>query len=116
MPDCAGIFVGGRGSRMGGLAKGMLTTESGETLVARWQRLFAALGMNAVLVGRHDAYGAIGVTAIADDPPGIGPLGGLVALLKIAGKGHAIAVACDMPFVSLELLQKLATHPSTAPI
>ena len=116
MPDCAGIFVGGRGARMGGAAKGMLATESGETLVGRWQRLFAELGMRAVLVGRHEAYEGLGMTTIADDPPGIGPLGGLIALLKAAGDGRAVAVACDMPFVSIELLRRLVAHPPGAPI
>ena len=101
---------------MGGVAKGLLTTESGETLVSRWQRLFAELGVPTVLVGQHEAYRALEAPKIADDPAGIGPLGGLVALLTTAGEGRAFAVACDMPFVSIELLRKLAAHPSPAPI
>jgi molybdopterin-guanine dinucleotide biosynthesis protein A len=116
MPDRAGIFVGGRGTRMGGVAKGLLPTESGETVVSRWQRLFASIGVPAVLVGQHEAYGALEALTLADDPRGIGPLGGLIALLTTATDGRAFAVACDMPFVSLELLQKLAAHPSHAPI
>jgi molybdopterin-guanine dinucleotide biosynthesis protein A len=116
MPDLGGIFVGGRARRMGGVAKGLLTAASGETLVSRWQRLFGELGMTCVLVGRHDAYRELDIDSIADDPPGIGPMGGLVALLARAEQGKAIAVACDMPFVSIELLTKLASHPSQAPI
>jgi molybdopterin-guanine dinucleotide biosynthesis protein A len=116
MPDVAGIFVGGRARRMGGAAKGLLTAPSGETLVARWRRLFAELGWTSVLVGRHDAYADMDIEYIADNPSGIGPLGGLTALLARAGEGRAIAVACDMPFVSIELLRKLASHPTRAPI
>jgi len=116
MPDVGGIFVGGRARRMGGVAKGLLTTPSGETLVARWQRLFGAHGMCCVLVGQHEAYANLGIEWIADDPPDIGPLGGLAALIARAGNGRAFAVACDMPFVSLELLRKLASYPSPAPI
>lgn len=101
---------------MGGVAKGLLLAPSGETLVARWQRLFAELGWACVLVGQHDAYAGIAVPQLADDPPGIGPLGGLTALLARTGVGRAIAVACDMPFVSIELMSKLATYPSHAPI
>jgi molybdopterin-guanine dinucleotide biosynthesis protein A len=115
MPDVAGIFVGGRGRRMGGIAKGLLTVASGETLVARWQRLFGELQWTCLLVGHHDAYAGVGIENIADDPPHIGPLGGLAALMTRAGQGRAIAVACDMPFVSMELLVKLASHPSRAP-
>ena len=115
MPDLAGIFTGGRGERMGGLAKGLLQSPSGETLVARWQRLFVELGRTPVLVGFHEAYADLDIECIADDPPHIGPLGGLVALLARAGEGTVIAVACDMPFVSAALLAKLASFVSQAP-
>ena len=116
MPDLAGIFVGGRATRMGGVAKGLLKVPAGETLVARWQRLFRELGVTAVLVGRHEAYADLDIECIADDPAHIGPLGGLVALLARAGPGRAIAVACDMPFVTLELVRKLASYASPAAI
>jgi molybdopterin-guanine dinucleotide biosynthesis protein A len=106
----AGIFVGGRSTRMEGRAKGLLRAPTGETLVQRWLTLFSTLGVDAVLVGRNDAYESVGVEQLADDPPGIGPLGGLVALLARAGDRDVIAVACDMPFVTLELLGKLITY------
>jgi molybdopterin-guanine dinucleotide biosynthesis protein A len=111
----AGIFVGGASRRMGGRPKGLLVTSSGETIVARWLRMFGALDIPCVLVGQKDAYGGFGLEELADDPPGIGPLGGLVALLSRAGAGQAIAVGCDMPFVSDELLRKLVGFPSRAP-
>jgi molybdopterin-guanine dinucleotide biosynthesis protein A len=119
MPEKAllgGIFVGGRASRMGGVAKGLLKAPSGETLVERWRRLFTEIGATSVLVGCHDAYADLDIECIADDPPHIGPIGGLVALLARAAGDRVIAVACDMPFVSLELLDKLASHGSAAPV
>lgn len=115
-PDWGGIFVGGRGTRMGSVAKGLLTTAEGETLVARWLRLFEAIGWRPVLVGKHEAYSDIDAASIDDEPGNIGPLGGLIALLGSAQNARAIAVACDMPFVSHELLAKLATFRSSAPI
>jgi molybdopterin-guanine dinucleotide biosynthesis protein A len=49
------------------------------------------------------------------DPPGEGgPLGGLVSLLSDAGDGQAIALACDMPFFTRDLLGRLATHAPSA--
>jgi molybdenum cofactor guanylyltransferase len=111
----AGIFVGGRSTRMDGHPKGLLLAPTGETLVQRWQTLFAALRIPAVLVGRNDRYAGIGLEQLADDPPGIGPLGGLIALLSRAAGRNVIAVACDMPFVSLALLEKLATFETEAP-
>ena len=39
-PPLVGIFVGGKGRRMGGVAKGLLTAPGGgETLVARLARI-----------------------------------------------------------------------------
>jgi molybdopterin-guanine dinucleotide biosynthesis protein A len=107
----AGIFVGGAGARMGGAAKGLLEAPEGGTLLARWKARLAEAGIEAILVGRHPAYvgaAAAGLPAIEDDPPGIGPLGGLVALLRRAGSGPALAFACDMPFVSAALIERLA--------
>lgn len=114
-PRVGGIFVGGRGTRMGGVAKGLLRAPDGGTLVDRWVRLFRALGLEPCLVGEHEAYAAVALERVPDATGGVGPLGGLVALLERA-EGPVIAVACDMPFVSAALLERLVTTPSRAPI
>jgi molybdopterin-guanine dinucleotide biosynthesis protein A len=75
-----------------------------------------ALGVGVVLVGDAGAYAHVAVERIADDPPGIGPLGGLVALLRRAGPARALAFACDMPFVSRELVERLRATPAAAPV
>ena len=119
----AGVFVGGRGMRMagagaaggtGGVAKGLLTAPGGGTLLDRWRAVLGASGVEVVLVGRHEAYASLGLEMVDDDPAGIGPLGGLVALLKRAGGGHALAFACDMPFVSEALVGRLLGAPTAA--
>jgi molybdopterin-guanine dinucleotide biosynthesis protein A len=107
----AGLFVGGRGARLGGAAKGLLTAPGGGTLLARWLAVLHGAGVEVVLVGRHEAYASAGLEVLDDDPPGIGPLGGLVALLKRARDGQALALACDMPFVSGALIGRLIAAP-----
>jgi molybdopterin-guanine dinucleotide biosynthesis protein A len=111
----AGIFVGGASKRMGGRPKGLLVAPSGETIVARWMRMFGALEVPCVLVGRQAAYDELGIETLTDDPPGIGPLGGLISLFSRAGAGSAIAVGCDMPFVSQKLLERLVEFSMGAP-
>jgi molybdopterin-guanine dinucleotide biosynthesis protein A len=113
----AGVFVGGASSRMGGVAKGLLPAPGGGTLLDRWLTLLAGAGIPAVLVGRHPAYAAHAgrIETLADDPPGIGPLGGLSALLQRADGGYALALACDMPFVSADLVDRLRAAPA-APV
>jgi molybdopterin-guanine dinucleotide biosynthesis protein A len=113
----AGIFVGGAGKRMGGRAKGLLAAPGGGTLVSRWLSVLRELRVDEVmLVGRHEAYESVGLESIADDPPGIGPLGGLAGLLERAGRAQALALACDMPFVSAALVARLLASPEAAAI
>jgi molybdopterin-guanine dinucleotide biosynthesis protein A len=95
-----GIFVGGRGSRMGGVAKGLLKAPASEaTLIERLlgELSRAAPGAEVVLVGHSSAYAALGLRAVDDAPSGIGPLGGLVGLLLDA-----------------ELLQRLLNEAASA--
>ena len=113
----AGIFVGGAGSRMGGRAKGLLAAPEGGTLVERWVALLRVVGVARVLlVGQHDGYGHLGLEAIDDEPSGIGPMGGLAALLRRAGDGHALALACDMPFVSPSVVSRLLLSAGDASV
>jgi molybdenum cofactor guanylyltransferase len=102
----AGLFVGGRASRMGGSAKGLLLASDGETIVDRWRAVLRSLDVPVVLVGAHPAYAHLGLPTIEDLPEGIGPLGGLLSLLRLA-HGKALALACDMPFVSLGVMRRL---------
>jgi molybdopterin-guanine dinucleotide biosynthesis protein A len=110
-----GIFVGGRGTRMGGAVKGLLRApDTGEPLVARLSRvaLEAVPGGRVVLVGDAEPFAALGLPILADDPPGVGPLGGLAALLR-EGQADAesvIALAADLPRVTTLLVARLSTH------
>jgi molybdopterin-guanine dinucleotide biosynthesis protein A len=112
----AGLFIGGRSTRMGGAPKGLMPGPDGQTLVARWVGLLGELGVPAVLVGEASAYAELELPALADEPRGIGPLGGLVALLRHAGTRPAVAFACDMPFVTRELVERLLGAPHEASI
>jgi molybdopterin-guanine dinucleotide biosynthesis protein A len=113
-----GIFVGGRASRMGGIAKGLLPApETGEPLAQRLARLAVELGCEPVLVGASSEVRAAlpALRTIDDQPLGIGPLGGLAGLLHASESGHAIALACDLPFVSRDLLALLVHATLAAP-
>lgn len=116
MERVLGIFVGGKSSRMG-RPKGLLPSPgTGEPLLVRALGLARASGVPAVLVGDASPYRdlALGVAELADDPPGIGPVGGLCALLQVAEV--AVAIACDMPFVDADDVRALFDSPSTAPV
>jgi molybdenum cofactor guanylyltransferase len=116
-----GLFVGGKARRFGGIAKGWLETPDGPSIVERTIAIArsAVPGARLVLVGDASAYERLGVEAIADAPPGIGPLGGLAALLAEAerrGVRTALALACDMPLLTTDLIRRLCEVDPGAPV
>jgi molybdenum cofactor guanylyltransferase len=110
-----GIFVGGSSLRMGGAPKGLLRTASGESVVERLLRVSReALGnVPIVLVGESRAYVHLKLPWLADAHTGIGPIAGLEALLSAARELSAvsvIALACDFPRLTAELIKRLFDH------
>jgi molybdopterin-guanine dinucleotide biosynthesis protein A len=114
-----GIFVGGKSSRMGGHAKGLLpASDTGQPLLLRTAELAQALGLEAVLVGDASPYAGLlpELERISDLPLGIGPLGGLSGLLQARSDGPVLAVACDMPRLSRALLARFLSEESHAAV
>jgi molybdopterin-guanine dinucleotide biosynthesis protein A len=119
-----GIFVGGSASRMGGIPKGLLAI-GGVPIVVRLRQVLEEAGVEPVLVGANSAYSGLSLAQVNDAPPGVGPIGGLAALLRLAaqregdpearavgtrgrfGGACVLSVACDMPRVSAELVRRL---------
>ena len=110
-----GLFVGGASRRMG-RPKGLMKGPSGERLVTRVLTLLEPLGVDVVLVGRRREYEALSLPVVADAPSGIGPMGGLAAVLRHAQSREVIALACDMPYFLGEDVCRLLRFPSQAPI
>jgi molybdopterin-guanine dinucleotide biosynthesis protein A len=127
-----GIFVGGKSQRMGA-HKAMLPapdevsraaagapSEEGETLVARAVRVAEQAGARVVIVGAGAIPDSLErLSRLSDDPAGQGPLGGLRALLlhgEASAEPHALALACDMPYVGSALLATLLAHASDADV
>ena len=114
-----GIFVGGRGSRLGGVAKGNLELDGGGRLITRLAHTVsqAVPGVEVLLVGASGAYSDLGLRVLADEPPGIGPLGGLRALLLEArahGDDAVLALACDLPHLEAGLVARLVREAPEA--
>lgn len=104
---------------MGGHPKGLLPAPQPNppqdaarplTLVERLATLAQAQGLPVVLVGQHADYAGLGLPLLADQPPGRGPLGGLMALLLEAQSRQlesVIALSCDLPYLDHSLLARL---------
>jgi molybdopterin-guanine dinucleotide biosynthesis protein A len=110
-PDVTGALVaGGRATRLGGIAKGLLRVD-GEPLAGRTLRLFGRLFGAALIVANDPApYARLGAPVVADRIPGRGSPGGLHAALHAAATPWVFAAACDMPFVSAAGVALLAAR------
>jgi molybdopterin-guanine dinucleotide biosynthesis protein A len=113
-----GILVGGQASRMGGVQKALLRPPHGaaaDTLVAALARMGGAAGLDVVLLGQASlGPAALDLPQLPDAEPGLGPLGGLSSLLAYAAERRAVAIACDMPYVTPALLARLLNEAPEA--
>jgi molybdopterin-guanine dinucleotide biosynthesis protein A len=66
----------------------------------------AAVG-NVALVGDPSRYAYLGYPVIEDVLPGCGPLAGIHAALKHSTDEWNLVVACDMPEITAEFLERL---------
>jgi molybdopterin-guanine dinucleotide biosynthesis protein A len=102
------ILAGGRGERLG-RDKATLTL-GGRTLVQRLVDLLVDLSDDILVVLRPDQNLNVDrARAVTDLPPYSGALAGLAAALEAARHEWCVAVACDMPFVNLQLLRYMAS-------
>ncbi|NUX56978.1 molybdenum cofactor guanylyltransferase MobA [Paraburkholderia youngii] len=108
------VLAGGRGTRMGGVDKGLQPLR-GEALAAHvLRRLAPQTGPLMISANRHaDIYAALGApyraTVVADTLPDFpGPLAGMLAGLRAAGTAYLLSVPCDSPWLPADLAARLA--------
>ena len=103
------VLAGGRGTRLGG-AKAMVELD-GAPLIERPLAAARAAGLDAFVVAkRGTAAAGRARRGIEPDEP-THPLVGLITALE---HGPVIAVACDQPWLTPELLRALADHDGPA--
>jgi len=113
------VLAGGRGTRMGGIDKGLVTFQ-GEALAARAARQLASqVGHLLISANRHlDEYARLG-TVISDEAdvtdasqhgkiPFDGPLAGILSGLRAARTPFLACVPCDCPFFPGDLIARLS--------
>lgn len=113
------VLAGGRGTRMGGLDKGLVEFD-GQPLAARvLARLAPQVGALLISANRNlDRYAVFGATVVTDAPehgPFAGPLAGIRAALAAARTPWLAVVPCDTPNVPLDLVERLAAGLGGAP-
>jgi molybdopterin-guanine dinucleotide biosynthesis protein A len=93
------IIAGGKGERLGGVAKGLLEVE-GRPVLARLLERGRLCGDVLLVANVPEPYARFGVRTVEDVVRGRGAPGGVHAALVGARTQWVLAVACDMPFVA----------------
>ena len=107
-PISAIVLAGGRGKRLG---RDKATVElGGETLLQRVVRLVSQLSDDVIAVVRADQQRQLdrqvdGARTVSDAQPYVGVLAGIASGMAAARHDWCLVVACDMPFINLDLLR-----------
>jgi molybdopterin-guanine dinucleotide biosynthesis protein A len=105
------ILAGGRGSRLDGRDKGWVAYRGRPLIEHALARLRPQVDAVVISANRNlDAYRALGVPVIADDPEFgafAGPLAGILAALRGAPSEWLAVVPCDAPMLAPDLVARL---------
>ena len=104
------ILAGGRGSRMGGVDKGLQNYRGMPLALHALLRLGPQVGHVMINANRNlGAYEAFGAPLWPDALPDFaGPLAGFLAGLEQSETPYLVTVPCDSPQFPLDLVQRLA--------
>lgn len=99
------ILVGGQSRRMGRDKTALQLND--QTLPARIAKALGEVTSRVSLVGARRSYLELGLPNVPDIHQEWGALGGIHAALAGANAGWILVVACDLPFVTSELFERL---------
>jgi molybdopterin-guanine dinucleotide biosynthesis protein A len=104
------ILAGGRGSRMGGVDKGLQPFQGVPLVQHAFTRLAPQVGLVIVNANRNlEVYRAMGLDVYRDEVPGFaGPLAGVLAGLNHCATPYLATVPCDTPYFPHDLIERLA--------
>lgn len=108
------ILAGGQNRRMNGWHKALLPL-CGRTLLEHLAAIFSGFDEKLIATDMPELAKLAGFTQIADEIPGLGPLGGLSAALTACRSKALVVCACDMPLVTKEFASYLAGLASAYP-
>ena len=98
------VLAGGKGRRLGGVDKAALDIGSKPLL----DRALDAVGRarRTIVVGPSRPLPA-GIRTVVEDPPGGGPAAAISAAMPLVGSPLVVVLACDMPLVTPEVIERL---------
>ncbi|HEY4815446.1 MAG TPA: molybdenum cofactor guanylyltransferase [Chthoniobacterales bacterium] len=111
MVDATGFIVaGGKSSRMG-RDKAWLEI-GGEPMIQRIVRAFLPVTTHLAIIANSPEYAELGLPVYADTHIGIGPIEAIRTALSNCRTEYSLLAACDMPFITSDLLSFLIVRQS----
>ena len=103
------ILAGGKGSRMGGVDKGLQPFRGKRLVDHVYERLAPQVGGVIINANQNqEAYRVFGVRVVSDAIGGFaGPLAGMHAGLSVSKRPFLASVPCDSPFLPEDLVARL---------
>ena len=101
------VLAGGRSARMG-TDKAMMDFCGRRMIDHVVDRLGALTDRVVVVTRRKHDLGPLPAIVLEDEESFVGPLPALIAGLRVTGETRNVVVACDMPFLNIDLLRRLA--------
>ena len=98
------VLAGGQSSRLG--TDKSFVTVKGKPLIEQIVAKLARLSDDVIIVtDSPERYNHLEARRVGDIYPGKGALGGVYSGLRAAANDYSLVVACDMPFLNLNLLR-----------
>jgi molybdopterin-guanine dinucleotide biosynthesis protein A len=111
-PLSAAALAGGASRRMGSDKALLPLVAGGEPLLGLVLEKLAYVSDDLLVVAnKQERYASFAARVVPDLHPEVGALGGIHAAVATAAHEHCLVVACDMPFLSLPLLRRMAHEP-----
>ena len=114
MFDVQGFILVGGASRRMGRDKAQLRLGS-ETMLERLAAQLSPVTSSVTLVGSPQAYVGHSLPTVPDVYEKWGALGGIHGALSVAKTDWIIVIACDLPFVTRDLFERLKSFAHESP-
>lgn len=103
------ILAGGKSSRMG-RDKSFIEFSGRPLIEALIDKLSVLFRDLVIITNKPDCYKQYGLKIYTDKVKDRGPLGGIYTALAVSGQMYNFIVACDMPFVNLDLINYMISN------
>lgn len=109
------VLAGGKGSRVGGVDKGLVRLHGRPLVESAIDALRLQVGGLLISANRNrEIYSSYGYPVIADDMGDYdGPLAGMLSAMRRADTAYIVTVPCDVPTPPADLVERLAGAMTT---